>query len=205
MSKYQQLQETVFNQLEKDAKEGKASATFVEPRDDYAGDPGRCLTSVAFLSPTLRQTVIEKIIDPLKNIDDRQYYFPSDSLHITTQNVRVVNDPPLFTAENIAKTKQIFSKVTAKYQPFTLELKGLLELPTSISIRGYSDKIFGDFVLELRKELKKAGIPDDKKYASPNIVFGNSTICPGQKSKILVIVCDINARPKYSSAAIRAV
>jgi len=109
--------------------------------------------------------------------DDRQYYFPSNSLHITTQNVRVVNDPPLFTTENITKAKQIFSKIAAKYQPFTLELKGLLELPTSISVRGYSDKIFGDFVLELREELKKAGIPDDKKYSSKNIVFGNSTTC----------------------------
>lgn len=177
MSRYQQLQETVFNQLEKDAKKGNASATFVEPLSDYAGDQQMCLTSVAFLPPVLCQVVINKIIKPLKKVDDRQYYFPSNSLHVTIQNIRVISSPLLFTADDIEKAKQIFHKVTAKYSPLILELKGILELPNSLSIRGYSDKIFGDFVLELRAELKKAGIPDNKKYASKNVVFGNSTIC----------------------------
>jgi len=177
MPAYQEKQHAVFEKLEKDAAAGQAKATFVEPLKDYAGDQKICLTSVVFLSPSLRQAVVEKIVGPLQNTDRRQYYSHFDSLHITTQNVRTIHQPPLFTNQDIIKAKEVFQKVVPKYKVFNFNLRGLLELPTSLAIRAYSDSTLKDLVLELRQELRQAGVPDDKKYASEEVVFGNTTIC----------------------------
>lgn len=177
MSTYQEKQKQVIDELERKAKEGKSPATIVESMDNYADDKQICLTSVVFLDKRVSNNISRNLIELLRRSDNQQYYYPPDSLHITIQTIRIIHDPPAFTASDIAKTKQVFAQVVPKYQSFMFELKGLLELPTSLAIRAYSSKVFGDFVLELRTKLSRAGIPDDKKYVSEDIVFGNTTIC----------------------------
>ncbi|MBU1177881.1 hypothetical protein KJ903_01550 [Patescibacteria group bacterium] len=179
MNNYQKQQHQVFEQLEKEVRAGKTTVTLVETMDNYATDQRLCLTSVVFLPPELQKIVTDKIIAPLKQADSRQYYYPPASLHITIQSIRTVpaNFPPRFTAGDIVKVKKVFQQVVVEFRPFTFELRGLLEMPTSIAIRAYSDKILGNLALELRKRLAEAGVPDNKQYISPDIVFGNLTVC----------------------------
>ncbi|MFH2104782.1 MAG: hypothetical protein ABII72_00945 [Parcubacteria group bacterium] len=179
MNDYQKQQHEAFEQLEKEVRARETTVTLVETMADYAADQRLCLTSVVFPPPELQKTVLDNIIAPLKQADDRQCYYPPTSLHVTIQSIRTVpaDFPPRFTTEDIEKVKKVFQQVLSQHSSFTFKLKGLLELPTSLSIRAYSNKTLGDLALELRKELAKAGVPDNKQYISPDVVFGNMTIC----------------------------
>ena len=177
MITYQEKQEKLFNEIENKFKQGKAPTSIVEPVKDYARDRQICLTSVVFLSEELQQSIGHQIIEKLKVTDNKQYYYPASSLHLTIQNIRVVHDPPRFNDQDIQKAKQVFAKVIRKYKRFSFQLKGLFDLPTSLGIRGYCDQILRDLVLELRSNLKQVGVPDDKSYGSDEIMIGNVTVC----------------------------
>lgn len=56
-----------------------------------------------------------------------------------------------------------------------MELWGVLRLLTSTSIIVLVDAAYDQFVKRLRKRLKDAGVADDKKYFTDELVFANST------------------------------
>lgn len=177
MITYQKQQNQLFENIEKKFKTGKNPSTIVPFLKNYATDNQICLTSVIFLPKKLQQIIIKDIINPLKKIDQNQYYYTQNSLHITLQPIRIVNNPPSFNNEDIYKADQVFKKIIPKYKSFELDIKGLFELPTSLSIRAYSNKILQKIRLELTNELKNAGVPNNKINASKLIFFGNITIC----------------------------
>lgn len=173
---YQNLQKKLFDKIEIQARNGQSSNTLVAMRN-FNNDNSRCLTSVFFLSQTIVASKILKLADELKDADNRQYYYPASSLHLTIQNIRIESIPPLYNKEDIEKAKRVFAKVIPKYKSIKCLLKGLFELPASLSVRGYTDESLRDLVLDLRQELISAGVPDNKKYASDEVFFCNSTIC----------------------------
>lgn len=177
MSTYQEEQHKIFEKLEERFKNGENPSTIVEFMDNYARDNQICLTGVVFLPQELQEVIIEQIIKPLNKIDGKQYYYVPDSFHLTIQNLKTVHEPPLFTESDIENAKKIFGKIVSGFKSFDFNLKGLLELPTSLSVRAYSSEILKDLVLNLRREMKKAGISDNKKYISDEIYFGNVTVC----------------------------
>lgn len=176
MLSYQQKQLRLFSKLEKQFRQGQTPATLVTPSADYTDDKRICLTSVVFIPKNLQKVILEKIIKPLKNADPNQYYYLPQSLHLTIQNIRTVNLPLLFTDGDIEKVKTVFAKTIPKYQPFEFDLEGLFELPTGISIRGFTSEVLGNLVMELRENLKKVGVADNKTYSSET-VFGNISVC----------------------------
>lgn len=173
---YQNLQKKLFDKIEIQAKRGHSSNTLVAMRN-FNNDNSRCLTAVFFLSQTIVVSKILKLADELKDTDNRQYYYPASSLHLTIQNIRTESIPPLYNKEDIEKAKQIFVNVIPKYKSIKCHLKGLFELPTSLSVRGYTDESLEDLVIDFRRELISTGVPDNKKYASDSVFFCNSTIC----------------------------
>jgi len=177
MLSYQQKQFKLFEELEKKYSQGLKPTEIVDKIKDYPNDKRLCLTSVAFLPDGIQRKIIETLIKPLRQADPRHYYFVPESLHITIKNIRVINDPPYFNSHDIEKVRQVFQNVLNNFKPISFELKGLFTMPTSLSIRGYSDKALKDLVLSLDKGLNGAGVPDDKKYASEEIFFGNTNIC----------------------------
>jgi hypothetical protein len=177
MLTYQKEQYKIFEKLEGKFKKGKIPSTIVGSMSDYANDGQLCLTSVVFLSQDLQKIIQDKIINPLKKIDSRQYYYLPESLHLTIQNIRTIHDPSLFTNKDVEKARGVFSKIVSRCQSFDFELTGLLELPTSLSVRAYSSEVLKDIVLKLREEMNMAGISDNKEYISDNIFFGNDTVC----------------------------
>lgn len=173
---YQKLQKDLFDQIEIQAKRGNFPNTIV-PMRNFDNDNSRCLTSVFFLSQTKVLPEIQKLIDKMQISDNRQYYYPKSSLHLTVQNIRSESVPPLYDVDDIEKAKRTFTKIVSKHKSIKCHLKGLFELPTSIAIRGFTDESLKDLVLDLRQELIFAGVPDNKKYASDSVFFCNSTIC----------------------------
>lgn len=173
---FQKLQKDLFDRIEIQIKRGNFSSTLVAMRN-FDNDKSQCLTSVFFLSQIKVLPEIQKLIDKMRIADNRQYYYPKSSLHLTVQNVRTENVSPLYNQEDIEKAKLVFAKIAPRHKPIRCHLKGLFELPTSIAIRGYTDESLKDLVLDLRQELISAGVPDNKKYASESVFFCNSTIC----------------------------
>lgn len=177
MSSYQQRQGELFRKTKNDFKKGKISSSIVGSVRDYIHDERICLTSVVFLPKEIQKLILDKIIQPLKKIDQRQYFYLPKSFHLTLQNVRTINDPPLFTKKDIIKVRKVFKEVIPKHQAFSFKLKDLFELPTSLSLCGYCGEVLKYLVLELRNKLQKASVPDNKKYVSEEVFFGNITVC----------------------------
>lgn len=177
MNSYHQKQQKVISQIENEDKSGKSPSTIVKPVKDYINDNRICFTSVVFLPIQLEQKIIDKIIILLSKADRHQYFYTPGSFHLTIQNIRTISDPPLFNNNDIEKTKEVFAKIIPKYNRFTFKLKGLFELPTSLAVCGYTDETFTTLSSELTHKLIKAGVPDNKKYFTQDIIFGNLTFC----------------------------
>lgn len=177
MTSYQQKQLELLQKLEEEFKKGKTPSTIVELVEDYVNDNRICLTSVVFIPGDLAQLITSKIIDPLRKADPDQYYYPASSLHLTIQNIRTINDPVLFTEDDVKNAKKVFSEVIPRHRSFNFNLQGLFEMPTSLGIRAFSDEALKFLILDLRSKLNQYGIPDNKTYASRDIFFGNISVC----------------------------
>lgn len=175
--KYQDKQLQLITAIEKKFKSGELPSEIVKAVSNYQNDNRICLTGVAFVPQRLEQIILDKLTKPLKKADNRQYYYIPGSFHITINNVRTINQPPLFNKVDIRNAKKTFEKVIQKHKVFSVEIKRLFELPTSLAISAFSNEKLEKLVLELRKELANNKVADNKKYASSNIVFGNITLC----------------------------
>lgn len=179
---YKNKQKKLMDVLE---KETKPLSTVVEMMNDYKNDSQICLTTVVFLSNLLVEKIQKEIISKLSSVDSNHYYYPNKSLHLTIKNIRTINFPPLFTENDILKAERAFSKVIPKFNKFYFNLEGLLKLPTSLAIRAYCGKDVKKIVDDLDSTLNKIGLPDNKKYMSKEVFWGNVTFCrfTGQPSK----------------------
>lgn len=177
MENYKEEQYKLFEKLEDQFRKNSNAAEIVEPVSDYVSDNRICLTSVVFPPEKIIEDINAKIVIKLSGVDENQYFYLSDSLHLTIQNIRIINDPPLFTDDDIDKVRAVFRKVIPKHNKFSINLKGLFETPTSFSIRGYCDNNLQKLILNLREEMIATGVPDNKKYGSDSVFFGNITVC----------------------------
>jgi len=175
MKPYEERQHELFEELESRFKKDRNSVEIVEPVSDYVSDNRICLTSVVFLPEYVAHKVNNRIIERFSGIDERQYFYVPESLHLTIQNVRTAHDPPLFTKNDIEHVKRIFRKIVPRYNQFTFYLRGLFETPTSFSVRGYCSEDLHNLIVSLRKEMISEGVPDNKKYGSNDVFFGNIT------------------------------
>jgi 2'-5' RNA ligase len=177
MPTYQEEQFKLFEGLEKQFRQNKSNVSTIKPIKNHAKDKRKSLTSVVFLPRKLQNLLVNKIIKPLKKAGKGIYFYPAESLHATIKNIRIINYPPTFDGNDIKKVKKVFNKVIPKRKSFEFELKGLFETPNSLSVRAYSSEALKLLVKELSKKLVKCDLPDDKKYASNEIFFGNITVC----------------------------
>ncbi len=144
--------------------------------EDYENDPRICLTSVHIPSDSLKQKIQNEIIKPLQKISEDIYFYSPDSIHMTIKNIRVINNPPHFINSDIEKAKQIFSKVISRHKKFKVYFYRLLLFPNNLALIGTTDLELDNIVLDLDKELKEAGLPDDKQYTNSQYFFSNMTL-----------------------------
>lgn len=173
---HQLKQKEVIDTIERQLKSNALKSSVVLPVEDFEKDPRICLTGIHLPSEQFLSEVQKTIVEPLKEIEPEHYYYPSSSLHITIKNVRVINDPPHFSEEDVKKAKKVFSEIIPRHKKFNAFFYKLLLFPNSISIMGTSDPELDNIVIDLDSALNKAGIPDDKKYVNSRYFFCNMTL-----------------------------
>ena len=166
-----------MRQMEAQFASGSGISTIVPFQTDYVNDPRLCLTSVSFLPEDIATTIQTQILTPLGIIEPEFYYYPIQSLHITIQNIRVINRPPHFGGTEIEKAKTLLSEIVPQFGPFKFELNGTIRMPTSFAVIALVSPQYDKFVRVLRHAFIAAGISDDKKYFTDEIVFAHATIC----------------------------
>ena len=172
----QEKQVEVINQIEQQVISRSFRLSTVSPVDDFEKDPRICLTSVHIPNEQLINK-IEGFLEPLKKVSPPDHFFyPADSLHMSIKNVRVINYPPHFTQEDINRAKQVFESVIPRHKKFNVYFYRLLLFPNNLALVGTTDPELDNIIIDLDKELKKAGVPDDKIYISSQHFFSNTTL-----------------------------
>jgi len=175
-SDHQKKQAEGINKIEALVKNNNLKFSTVSPVVDYKNDSRICLTSVHLLHNNLIKQIEEKIINPLKRISPKHHYYSPCSLHTTIKNIRVINNPPHFTNKDIEKVNQVFSEVIPHHKKFKVYFYRLLLFPANLALIGTTDSELDKIILDLDEKLKKAGVADDKKYASNKYFFSNITL-----------------------------
>lgn len=170
-------QKKLVKKIEVSFERGAQKSTIVEMQTDYANEDQICLTSVVFIPENISQKITKDIVRPLQKIDPAQYYYPPASMHLTVKNVRVINNPPSFSEEDMMKVDKLFSELIPTFPKFEFSVEDVIIWPTSIFVMAYCDEVLRTLVTTLDKGLKEIGVPDDKKYVSDSIYFGNITVC----------------------------
>lgn len=176
MSFHQNKQKEIINQIEKQVNSDALQATAVIPVKDFAADNRICLTSVHFPMAHFTNMINATIIEPLKILFPHAYYYEPSSLHLTIKNIRVINDPPTFTSQDIETAKQVFNRVIPKHVAFNIYPYRLLLFKNNLALMSTSDEELDRIIFNLNTELDMAGIPDDKKYINNEYYFSNMTL-----------------------------
>ena len=174
---YQEQQERIVNELRVGSGHRDVGIPTIPFRSDYRTDSAICLTSVAFVPDDIAQDIQQTIIGPLKEMEPDHYYYSPDSMHITIKNVRAVHDPPLFTKADIGKVNRLFGELIPQHRSFFFSLEDVAAFTGSVSLIGYCDDRLRYLVLALDAGLNKIEVPDNKRYVSDTVFFGNVTLC----------------------------
>lgn len=176
MNAYQLKQIEVVNEIEKQIQNNSIDFSTVSPVNDYEKDPRICLTSVHIPYSSLISKIQKEIIDPLCNISPQHFYYPSSSFHTTIKNIRIINNPPHFTKEDIKNAQKVFEEIIPKYQKFNIYFYRLLLFPNNLALVGTTDEELNNIISDLDKRLKEVGVADDKKYSNEKYFFSHITL-----------------------------
>ncbi len=192
ITEHQKKQLDVIRKIETQIQNKSIGFSLVSGVEDYKNDRRICLTSLHFPTPTLAEKLKKDIQNPLKAISLKHYYYPESSLHTTIKNIRVINYPPHFNKDDVEKAKKVFSKVVPKHHRFKIYYYKLLVFPTSLSLMGTTDPKYDQLIVDLDKELRRVGVPDDKNYVNKKYFFSNITLArlqsrPSEKFKQKVL------------------
>lgn len=200
---HQQKQIKVVKDIEKQISQQSLQFSTVTPINDYANDRRMSLTSVHLPHKSLVRTIQNTLSTPLKMIEPFHYYYTKDNLHMTIKNIKVIHYPPQFTSNDVKKTTSIFNNVIPKYKKFNVFFYRLMLFPHSLSLIGTTEPELDSIIFELDTQLKKAGIPDNKKYVNSRFFFSNITLArftspPSIEYKNKIIELSANVRiPPY--------
>lgn len=174
---YFQKQKQLVKEMKLSLAKGVVKSTVVEMQSEYEHDDQTCLTSLVFIPQDIAHKITKIIIEPLKQLEPEYFYYPAESMHLTIKSIRTIHKPPLFTEDDVAKVNRLFRKIIPKFKSFFFQLEDLVMFPASLYLMGYCDSTQQKLVKKLDAGLKQIGVPDDKKYFSDEIFFGNITLC----------------------------
>ncbi len=175
-SPHQEKQVEVINQLEQQIKSNSLGFSTISPVEDYKNDSRICLTSVHIPHEELVFKIQKSLIEPLQEVEPTHFYYSPDSLHMTIKNIRVINDPPHFTKEDIEKAKEVFASVIPSHTKFQIYFYRLLLFPNNLALIGTTDAELENIFQDLDSNLREVDVPDDKKYMNSQYFFSNMTL-----------------------------
>lgn len=174
---YQEKQKIQFDEIEQKLKHGQRPMVVCDRVTDYINDQRRSLTTAFFTPPEINQVIQNKLIGPLKELDPNQYYLPPESLHLNFLILAYNNNPPTFTEEDAEIIKKALKETVSSFLPINYELKGILEGPNSLAVRGYTGPELQENIKTLQSKLLALGYDTSAGQASKDVFFGNVTFC----------------------------
>jgi 2'-5' RNA ligase len=198
---YQRGQIMVVDEIDSQVKNDAVRFSTVAPIGDYSNDPRICLTSVHFPKDDLLNIIWDTLIEPLRETSPDHYYYSKDNLHLTIKNVRLINNPPNFTANDVIRAKAVFEKAIQEHKKIRVYFYRLLLFKSNLALVGTTDEELDKLVLDLDRGLNEAGVSDDKQYMNTANFFCNMTlvrfntdISSSLKEKIKVLSTRINIK-----------
>ncbi len=202
MTTHQQKQIQVIDRIEEQISQKSLQFSVVDPVEDFEKDTRICLTGIHIPSDDLKSQIDKLIIKPLKEICPGYYFYFHDSLHMTIKNIRVINEPPHFSSEDIEKAKQVFKEIIPSHHKFRVYFYRLLLFPNNLALVGTTDPELDRIILDLDQKLNEAGLPDDKTYVNSRYFFSNMTLArfgshptQGFKDKVRELSGEIKFEP----------
>ncbi len=177
MADYRELQKRLVDQLRIGAGGVDGRASVVPMLRDYRHDLAQALTAVVFVPAGLGQEIRRAIIAPLQAIEPEHYYYPPESLHLTVKNIRTVHHPPRFSPADVSKAAELFDCLIPQQPSFSVSFEELVPFSTSLALVAYADEQLKKLIQALDTGLNQIGLPDDKRYLSDQVFFGNVTVC----------------------------
>jgi 2'-5' RNA ligase len=175
---YSRQQRQLVSRLRERLKSnGATRATVVPIQSDYVADRAFCLTSVAFPPRDVARRIEREFIAPLRAVEPRHYFYPRESFHVTIKNVQVVHDPPTFSEPDAEQVSRMLHDRVPRHRAFSFQVGDLLTFPSSVSLIGYCDARLAHLIEDLDRGLSEINLPDNKRYVSDTIFFGNLTLC----------------------------
>jgi len=173
---YQQKQKEVIAKIEEKLKDNAVDFTTISPVENWETDDRICLTGVHILNGFIRSQITEKIIKPLWEISPEHHYYSGETMHSTIKNIRIINNPPRFSNDDIEKAKEVFAKVVPAHKMFQGFFNKLIIFPGSLNLVGVTEEELNNLILDLDQNLKAKEIMDDKIYSDPKTFFTNVTL-----------------------------
>ncbi|MEN9389017.1 MAG: hypothetical protein RLY61_101 [Candidatus Parcubacteria bacterium] len=173
---HQVKQKGVIDRIASQVSSRSINFSTVSPVEDFVNDPRTCLTSVHLPHQGLLDQVQKDLVEPLSKIEPDFHYYPSDCLHMTIKNVRVINDPPHFSEDDIQQAEKIFAETIPQHRKFHVYFYRLLLFPNNLALIGTTDEELDSIVLDLDNKLTAGGVPDDKVYMNSQYFFSNITL-----------------------------
>ncbi len=173
---HQQNQLRVISSLEQQVQNKTIGFSTVSPVDDYQHDSRICLTSVHFPHEQLVHQIEADVMQPLRKNSHHPFFYPPESLHMTIKNIRVINDPPHFSKEDVVKAEYVFESVIPNHHKFNVYFYRLMLFPNNLALIGTTDKELDNIIFDLDAGLTREGISDDKTYINSQYFFSNMTL-----------------------------
>ncbi len=177
MPDYRVLQKERVGRLEQGGTAGPGKVSVVPMQSSYLGQPERTLTTVLFVPPDIGQRIQETLVRPLFQVEPEHHYYPTDALHLTIKNVRSLAYPLTFSAHTIATADRVLADRVPRHAAFDFSLEELVAFRTSVALIGYTERGLQRIIQDLDAGLRQVGLPDDKRYVSDTVFFGNITLC----------------------------
>lgn len=176
MKTHRERQIEIIDTITRQVQTDSLKATAVIPVADFENDERICLTSVHFPKSSFAQTILTGITEPLKKVFPQAYCYSEESLHFTIKNIRVIENPPSFTEQDVEKAFRIFEQCIPQHTSFRIYPHKLLLFKNNLALICTTDEELDNLILDLNGRLEKEGIPDNKRYANSRYFFCNMTL-----------------------------
>ncbi|NTU73839.1 hypothetical protein HGB07_06795 [Candidatus Roizmanbacteria bacterium] len=175
MTDHQQEQIKIIDDIERHMLDQAFQISTVTPVENFLVDTRLFLSGLHFPNPEL-YAQITPIIESLRDVFPEAHYYTAETIHFTIKNVKVINDPPHFTADDVDKARRAFADVIPHHRKFHIYFYRLLLFPNSVALMGTTDPELDEIIFDLDTALNSVGVPDDKMYANSRYFFCNCTL-----------------------------
>jgi 2'-5' RNA ligase len=105
-----------------------------------------------------------KVINQLKEIEPKQYFYPATDTHITVIDFIGASEDFVFDEKQVKVYKKVLDAMLKDFSKFNIEFKGLTASKGAVIVQGFFDDALQKLREKLRQEVNKQGIELKERY-----------------------------------------